>query len=147
MLQQDGQPTLQGTYIHHYTSYFTCTLHTLQSYISLPFHVNKTDLFSLFFDTIPLMSVSWTCCCPQLLVGEVHRRVMVEYLRALMRGRIICTSQKMRKRMAGRLRDEGKHLKMLFKDLVSILLSLGNHTGCISKTGQNRSTKPFSINT
>jgi len=36
-----------------------------------------------------------------------------------MRGRIICTSLKMRKRMAGRLRDEGKHLKALFKELVS----------------------------
>ncbi|KAL2096433.1 hypothetical protein ACEWY4_008581 [Coilia grayii] len=55
----------------------------------------------------------------QLLVSDVHKRVMVEYLRALMRGRIICTSQKMRKKMAGRLRDEGKHIKMLFKDLGS----------------------------
>ncbi|XP_028817864.1 tumor necrosis factor alpha-induced protein 2 isoform X2 [Denticeps clupeoides] len=55
----------------------------------------------------------------QLLVGEVHRRVMMEYLRAIMRGRIICTSQKMRKKMAGRLRDEGKQIKMLFKDLES----------------------------
>ncbi|XP_036417162.1 tumor necrosis factor alpha-induced protein 2 [Colossoma macropomum] len=55
----------------------------------------------------------------QVLVGEVHRRVMTEYIRAIMRGRIICTSLKMRKRMAGRLRDEGKHLKTLFKDLES----------------------------
>ncbi|CAB1352325.1 unnamed protein product [Coregonus sp. 'balchen'] len=40
--------------------------------------------------------------CPpyQILVGEVHRRVLVEYVRAIMRGRIICTSSKMRKRMA-----------------------------------------------
>ncbi|KAM9468835.1 exocyst complex component 3-like protein 2 isoform 1-T3 [Clarias gariepinus] len=55
----------------------------------------------------------------QLLVGEVHRRVMTEYLRAIMRGRIICTSLKMRKRMAGRLREEGKNLKTLFKELES----------------------------
>ncbi|XP_072548157.1 exocyst complex component 3-like protein 2 [Salminus brasiliensis] len=55
----------------------------------------------------------------QVLVGEVHRRVMTEYIRAIMRGRIICTSLKMRKRMAGRLRDEGKLLKTLFKDLES----------------------------
>ncbi|XP_076832400.1 exocyst complex component 3-like protein 2 [Brachyhypopomus gauderio] len=55
----------------------------------------------------------------QVLVGEVHRRVMTEYVRAIMRGRIICTSLKMRKRMAGRLREEGNHLKTLFKGLES----------------------------
>ncbi|KAB5550319.1 hypothetical protein PHYPO_G00052450 [Pangasianodon hypophthalmus] len=55
----------------------------------------------------------------QILVGEVHRRVMTEYLRAIMRGRIICTTLKMRKRMAGRLREEGKNLKTLFKELES----------------------------
>ncbi|KAK1785940.1 hypothetical protein P4O66_017695, partial [Electrophorus voltai] len=55
----------------------------------------------------------------QVLVGEIHRRVLTEYVRAIMRGRIICTSLKMRKKMASRLRDEGKHLKTLFKDLES----------------------------
>ncbi|KAM6958980.1 exocyst complex component 3-like protein 2 [Aplochiton taeniatus] len=55
----------------------------------------------------------------QVLVAEVHRRVLIEYLRSIMRGRIICTSQKMRKRMAGRLRDEGTQIKVLFKDLES----------------------------
>lgn len=55
----------------------------------------------------------------QVLVAEVHRRVVMEYLRSVMRGRIICTSLKMRKRMAGRLRDEGDHIKVLFKDLES----------------------------
>ncbi|KAM4620223.1 exocyst complex component 3-like protein 2 [Polymixia lowei] len=55
----------------------------------------------------------------QTLVGEVHRRVLVEYVRAIMRGRVICTSLKMRKRMAFRLQDEAKQLKGLFKDLES----------------------------
>uniref|UniRef100_A0A1A8I1I7 Exocyst complex component 3-like 2a n=4 Tax=Nothobranchius TaxID=28779 RepID=A0A1A8I1I7_NOTKU len=55
----------------------------------------------------------------QTLVGEVHRRVLVEYVRAIMRGRIICTSSKMRKRMAFRLQDEATQLKRLFKDLES----------------------------
>ncbi|KAM6933616.1 exocyst complex component 3-like protein 2 [Xenentodon cancila] len=55
----------------------------------------------------------------QLLVAEVHRRVVMEYLRSVMRGRIICTSMKMRRRMAGRLREEGKQIKILFKDLES----------------------------
>uniref|UniRef100_A0A3B5M4R1 Exocyst complex component 3-like 2a n=1 Tax=Xiphophorus couchianus TaxID=32473 RepID=A0A3B5M4R1_9TELE len=53
----------------------------------------------------------------QTLVGEVHRRILVEYVRAIMRGRIICTSSKMRKRMAFRLQDEAKQLKGLFRDL------------------------------
>lgn len=39
-----------------------------------------------------------------------------------MRGRVICTSSKMRKRMAFRLQDEAKQLKGLFKDLVSLYL-------------------------
>uniref|UniRef100_A0A3P9J5M3 Exocyst complex component 3-like 2a n=1 Tax=Oryzias latipes TaxID=8090 RepID=A0A3P9J5M3_ORYLA len=55
----------------------------------------------------------------QALVGEVHRRVLVEYVRATMRGRVICTSSKMRKRMAFRLQDEAKQLKGLFRDLDS----------------------------
>ncbi|XP_074466825.1 exocyst complex component 3-like protein 2 [Sebastes fasciatus] len=55
----------------------------------------------------------------QTLVGEVHRRVLVEYVRAIMRGRLICTSSKTRKRMAFRLQDEAKQLKGLFKDLES----------------------------
>lgn len=57
----------------------------------------------------------------QTLVGEVHRRILVEYVRAIMRGRIICTSSKMRKRMAFRLQDEAKQLKGLFRDLVSLM--------------------------
>ncbi|XP_017550298.1 tumor necrosis factor alpha-induced protein 2 [Pygocentrus nattereri] len=69
----------------------------------------------------------------QVLVGEVHRRVMTEYVRAIMRGRIICTSLKMRKRMAGRLRDEGKHLKTLFKDLESSALWLDSAIPHISE--------------
>lgn len=59
-----------------------------------------------------------------LLVSEVHRRVLMEYLRALMRGRIICTSSKKRKRMAGRLREECQHIKVLFKDLVGVWFRL-----------------------
>lgn len=51
----------------------------------------------------------------------MHRRVLVEYVRAIMRGRLMCTSSKMRKRMAFRLQDEAKQLKGLFKDLVSLV--------------------------
>ncbi|KAF5889233.1 tumor necrosis factor alpha-induced protein 2-like, partial [Clarias magur] len=69
--------------------------------------------------------------CPpyQTLVNEVHRRVMVEYVRAVMRGRIICTSLKMRKRLAFRLQDEARQLKALFKDLESTCSWLDNVVG------------------
>ncbi|KAI4895332.1 hypothetical protein NFI96_018720 [Prochilodus magdalenae] len=69
--------------------------------------------------------------CPpyQTLVNEVHRRVMVEYVRAIMRGRVICTSLKMRKRLAFRLQDEAKQLKALFKDLESTCSWLDNVIG------------------
>lgn len=55
----------------------------------------------------------------QLLVSELHRRVLVEYLRVTMRGRLTCTSMKMRKRVAARLREDGQQVADLFKDLVS----------------------------
>ncbi|KAK2816651.1 hypothetical protein Q7C36_022922 [Tachysurus vachellii] len=69
--------------------------------------------------------------CPpyQTLVNEVHRRVMVEYVRAIMRGRVICTSLKMRKRLAFRLQDEARQLKALFKDLESTCSWLDNVIG------------------
>ncbi|KAK3527464.1 hypothetical protein QTP86_023050, partial [Hemibagrus guttatus] len=69
--------------------------------------------------------------CPpyQTLVNEVHRRVMVEYVRAIMRGRVICTSLKMRKRLAFRLQDETRQLKALFKDLESTCSWLDNVIG------------------
>ncbi|CAL8352178.1 unnamed protein product [Lota lota] len=55
----------------------------------------------------------------QMLVGQLHSRVLQEYLRVLMRGKIICTSSKMRRKMATRLKEEGQHIRVLFKDLES----------------------------
>lgn len=82
----------------------------------------QVDVYTVFEATLTACSgfVLITISLPQLLVAEVHRRVVTEYLRSIMRGRIICTSMKMRKRMAGRLRDEGRQIKVLFKDLVSV---------------------------
>ena len=57
-----------------------------------------------------------------MLVGQLHSRVLQEYLRMLMRGKIICTSSKMRKRMAARLKEEGQQIRALFKDLVSLCM-------------------------
>ncbi|XP_072318100.1 exocyst complex component 3-like protein 2 [Eucyclogobius newberryi] len=55
----------------------------------------------------------------QALVSEVHRRVLTEYLRSVMRGRLICTSAKMRRRTSQRLRDEGTAMSELFTQLDS----------------------------
>lgn len=63
----------------------------------------------------------------QLLVSELHRRVLVEYLRATMRGRLTCTSLKMRRRVAARLREDGQQIAELFKDLVSQPISPPTH--------------------
>lgn len=54
----------------------------------------------------------------QMLVREVHRRVLIEYVRPLMRVRIICTSSKMRAKVAHRLRSEAKQLQEFFIQLV-----------------------------
>ncbi|XP_015686418.1 exocyst complex component 3-like protein 2, partial [Protobothrops mucrosquamatus] len=55
----------------------------------------------------------------QMLVREVHRRVLIEYVRPLMRVRIICTSSKMRAKVAQRLRSEAKQLQEFFIQLES----------------------------
>ncbi|XP_028320928.1 tumor necrosis factor alpha-induced protein 2 [Gouania willdenowi] len=55
----------------------------------------------------------------QLLTDDVHRRVVTEYLRSLMKGRIVCSSTKIRRRASVRLRDEGHRIKVLFNELES----------------------------
>ncbi|NXA44217.1 EX3L2 protein, partial [Eudromia elegans] len=50
----------------------------------------------------------------QVLVTELHRRVLVEYVRALLQGRLACSSAKMRARVAARLGDEARQLRELF---------------------------------
>ncbi|ETE58123.1 Exocyst complex component 3-like protein 2, partial [Ophiophagus hannah] len=55
----------------------------------------------------------------QMLVREVHRRVLIEYVRPLMRVRIICTSAKMRAKLASRLRGEARQLQEFFVQLES----------------------------
>lgn len=51
-------------------------------------------------------------------MSEVHRRVLIEYVRPLLQGRLVCTSAKMRARVAARLGDEGRQLRELFSRLV-----------------------------
>ncbi|XP_068945095.1 exocyst complex component 3-like protein 2 isoform X2 [Petaurus breviceps papuanus] len=53
----------------------------------------------------------------QALVGELHRRALIEYVRPLLRGRLRCRSARSRSRVAGRLRDEAAQLQRLFRRL------------------------------
>ncbi|NXX22617.1 EX3L2 protein, partial [Podargus strigoides] len=55
----------------------------------------------------------------QVLVSELHRRVLIEYVRALLQARLVCTSAKMRARVAARLGDEARQLRELFSRLDS----------------------------
>ncbi|KAF1420876.1 Exocyst complex component 3-like protein 2, partial [Spheniscus humboldti] len=55
----------------------------------------------------------------QVLVSEVHRRVLIEYVRPLLQVRLVCTSAKMRARVAARLGDEARQLRELFSRLDS----------------------------
>ncbi|KAM6226029.1 exocyst complex component 3-like protein 2 [Porphyrio hochstetteri] len=81
---------------------------------------------SAAFDSIVLLITSFTQKLRplhpepyQVLVGEVHRRVLVEYVRPLLQGRLVCTSAKMRARVAARLGDEARQLRELFSRLDS----------------------------
>ncbi|XP_075771481.1 exocyst complex component 3-like protein 2 [Pelodiscus sinensis] len=55
----------------------------------------------------------------QALVNEVHRRVLVEYVRPLLQVRLVCRTAKMRAKVATRLADEGRQLQELFARLES----------------------------
>ncbi|XP_033014451.1 exocyst complex component 3-like protein 2 [Lacerta agilis] len=55
----------------------------------------------------------------QMLLKDVHRRVLIEYVRPLMRVRFVCTTSKMRTKMANKLRREAKQLEEFFIQLES----------------------------
>ncbi|NWJ11714.1 EX3L2 protein, partial [Crypturellus undulatus] len=55
----------------------------------------------------------------QALLQDVQRRVLIEYVRPLLQGRLVCSSAKMRARVAARLGDEARQLRELFGRLVS----------------------------
>ncbi|NXR84663.1 EX3L2 protein, partial [Pycnonotus jocosus] len=53
----------------------------------------------------------------QVLVSELHRRVLLGYVRPLLQGRLGCSSAKARARVAARLGDEARQLRELFTRL------------------------------
>ncbi|XP_057244209.1 exocyst complex component 3-like protein 4 [Malurus melanocephalus] len=59
---------------------------------------------------------------PQVLLSELHRRVLIEYVRPLLQGRLVCASAKSRARVAARLGDEARQLRELFTRLLVRLL-------------------------
>ncbi|XP_034648604.1 exocyst complex component 3-like protein 2 [Trachemys scripta elegans] len=58
-------------------------------------------------------------CGPQVLVNKVHRWVLLQYVRPLLQVRLVCSSNKMRGKVAARLEDEGRQLQELFGQLNS----------------------------
>ncbi|XP_059496944.1 exocyst complex component 3-like isoform X2 [Stegostoma tigrinum] len=55
----------------------------------------------------------------QDLVNGIHKKVVMEYLRAVMQTRIVCHSADMRMKVAGRLSKESTELRELFENLDS----------------------------
>ncbi|XP_069500761.1 exocyst complex component 3-like protein 2 [Ambystoma mexicanum] len=55
----------------------------------------------------------------QMLVNEVHRRVLIEYIQPLMQVKMVCNSTKTRNKMAAKLQEEALQLKHLFRQLES----------------------------
>lgn len=56
----------------------------------------------------------------QVLVSEVHRQVLIEYVRLLLQVRLVCTSAKMCARVAARLGNKAHQLHELFSRLVRL---------------------------
>lgn len=57
---------------------------------------------------------------PQKMIAEAHRRVVVEYLRAVMQKRISFRSPEERKEGAERMVREAEQLHFLFRKLASV---------------------------
>ncbi|XP_078517026.1 exocyst complex component 3-like protein 2 [Lissotriton helveticus] len=55
----------------------------------------------------------------QMLVNEMHRKVLIEYIQPLMQVKMVCNSTKARNKMAAKLQEEAQQLKHLFQQLDS----------------------------
>ena len=62
---------------------------------------------------------------PQLLLAEVERTVVLQYLRALMQGRLVCRGADERTQAAERLQHDAAQLQELFLGLVRIRWASG----------------------
>jgi exocyst complex component 3 len=66
---------------------------------------------------------------PQRMTAEAHRRVVVEYLRAVMQKRISFRSAEERKEGAEKMVREAEQLRFLFRKLASVSRK-GLSSGC-----------------
>ncbi|XP_072286171.1 exocyst complex component 3-like protein 2 [Pyxicephalus adspersus] len=55
----------------------------------------------------------------QATVSELHRRVLLEYVRPLIQGKMSCTASRTRKKVASKLREENRHIVQIFSKLES----------------------------
>ncbi|XP_077319360.1 exocyst complex component 3-like protein 2 [Lithobates pipiens] len=55
----------------------------------------------------------------QATVSELHRRILLEYVRPLIQGKMSCTTARTRKRAASKLREENRHIVQIFNKLES----------------------------
>ncbi|XP_068105371.1 exocyst complex component 3-like protein 2 [Hyperolius riggenbachi] len=55
----------------------------------------------------------------QAAISELHRRVLLEYVRPLIQGKLSCTSSKTRRKVAAKLREEARQLGQIFSKLES----------------------------
>lgn len=60
------------------------------------------------------------CPCPQRMTAEAQRRVVVEYLKAVMQKRISFRNPEERKEGADRMVREAEQLRFLFRKLASV---------------------------
>lgn len=79
-------------------------------------------------------------CFPQRLTAEAHRRVVVEYLRAVMQKRISFRNAEERKEGAEKMVREAEQLRFLFRKLSSVsepqLLSPRGHKILYSRSAK-----------
>nr|XP_033811984.1 exocyst complex component 3-like protein 2 [Geotrypetes seraphini] len=62
----------------------------------------------------------------QALVQELHRQVLLEYVRPLLQAKMVCNSAKTRNKMAAKLKHEAQQLQELFQQLRSDASWLNN---------------------
>ncbi|XP_053544768.1 exocyst complex component 3-like protein 2 isoform X2 [Bombina bombina] len=60
----------------------------------------------------------------QTVVSELHRRVLLELVRPLIQGKMVCTTSKTRKKVSAKLKEEAKQLGQIFSRLESPQLSM-----------------------
>lgn len=93
-------------------------------------------MFSGVYRSINVFLVLWftSVCVQQEMTSEAHRRVVVEYLKAIMQKRISFKNADERKEGADRMIKEGEQFKFLFKKLTAVSLTTTNTENGVFRT-------------